>query len=451
MTAHTRSLSIQIALWTALAAGAEPLPWPPRLPDGKSVATDAARDFLKPAGDLRPGVQIARTVPTIDFLYFPVQTYEGRPWSVWGDGVAVAGKYYTSIGDHGSPDRQPPGNAFVYEYDAQAKSLRCLVDVRRVLGLPEGHYVPGKIHGRLDLGSDGWLYFSTHRGGGTLDKFHYRGDWVLRCHPATGRTEVVVHAPVAKHCIPASVLDPERLVFYGGTAAGNDAAEKRIVFFAYDVRAKKLLTSVPNGCYRNFLLASSTGRVYYERTDDKGSPTGELMRYDPSQAGPPVKIGVCPGLRAATPETPDGKAYAVSSGQRSTAILWSLDTKTEQVREIGPVGVGSQEYITSVDADPSGRYLYYVPGAHGGSEADGCPVVQYDLKTNQRKVLAFLHPFCKSKYGYTLIGSFSSAVDPQGDRLYITWHGRRREKGWDTCALTAIQIPAAERKHTQGP
>jgi len=297
-----------------------------------------------------------------------------------------------------------------------------------------------------DYDRDGRLYFSTHRGGASLDKYHYRGDWVLRCDPATGRTEVVVHAPVAKHCIPASVLDPERLTFYGGTAAGNDAAEKRIMFFAYDVRAKRLLTSLPNGCYRYFLLAGSTGRVYYERTDDKGSPTGELMRFDPAQGTPPVKIGKCPGLRAATQETRDGRAYAVSSGQRGTAVLWSLDAKSERLREIGPVAVGSQEYITSIDVDPSGRYLYYVPGAHGGSEADGCPVVQYDLETNRRKVMAFLEPFYREKYGYTPIGSFSSAVDPQGDRLYVTWHGRRRDKGWDTCALTAIRIPEDERQ-----
>ena len=428
-------------LSAALTSGAEPLPWPPRLPDGKAVATDSHADFLKPAGKLRPGVEIAKTPPTIDFAYFPVQTYEGRPWSVWGDGVATGGKYYTSIGDHGSADRQPPGNAFVYEYDPQAKTLRCLVDVRKTLALPEGHYVPGKIHGRLDLGNDGWLYFSTHRGGAATDKFHYRGDWLLRCRPGTGQTEVVVHAPVEKHCIPASVLDAKRMIFYGGTAAGTDAAEQRIVFFAYDVRAKKLLYSGPNGCYRYFLLANSTGRVYYERTDDKGRPTGELMRFDPAQNGPPVKIGTCPGLRAATQETPDGKVYAVSNGQHGAAVLWSLDTKSEQIREIGSTAVGSQEYIASIDADPSGRYLYYVPGAHGGSEADGCPVVQYDLRTDKKKVLAFLYPFYKDKYGYTPIGTFSSAVDPQGDRLYISWHGRRREKGWDTCALTAIQLP----------
>ena len=80
------------------------------------------------------------------------------------------------------------------------------------------HYSPGKIHSRLDLGSDGCLYFSTHRGStkATTDRYHYQGDWILRCDPQTARTEIVTQGPVPKHCIPCSVLDPKRLFFYGG-------------------------------------------------------------------------------------------------------------------------------------------------------------------------------------------------------------------------------------------
>jgi hypothetical protein len=82
----------------------------------------------------------------------------------------------------------------------------------------------------------------------------------------------------------------------------------------------------------------------------------------------------------------------------------------------------------------------------GGVNCITLPVVQYDVKADKRKVIAFLHPFFKTRYGYTPIGTFSSAIDPRGDRLYITWHGRRREKGWDTCALMAIQVPEEERR-----
>src|SRR5262245_2202451 len=149
--------------------------FPPKLPDGEEVVTDTSEDFLKPGTTLKSGVAIAKTAPTIDFLYFLGQDYPGKPWSNWGDSIAVGGKYYASIGDH----LAPAGDAFVYEYDPSSKTLKKLVSVKKVLNLPEGHYVPGKIHGRLDQGEDGWIYFSTHRGGTkvTTDQYHYKGDW----------------------------------------------------------------------------------------------------------------------------------------------------------------------------------------------------------------------------------------------------------------------------------
>ena len=56
-------------------------------------------------------------------------------------------------------------------------------------------------------------------------------------------------------------------------------------------------------------------------------------------------------------------------------------------------------------------------------------MVQYDVKTGKRKVLAFLHPFYKNKYGCALKGSYSLAVDPKGDKLFITWNANRGPQG----------------------
>ena len=67
------------------------------------------------------------------------------------------------------------------------------------------------------------------------------------------------------------------------------------------------------------------------------------------------------------------------------------------------------------------------------------------------KVLAFLHPFYQEKYGYVPLGTFGSAIDPGGDKLYVTWNGnrggpdRRGRLRFDTCALTVIHIPESER------
>ena len=421
--------------------GAENRPaYPPALPNDASMATDRTPAFLTSPGTLREGTRIAKTPPTIEFTYYPEQTYPGHPWSVWGDGVAATGKYYSSIGDH----LAPRGNAFVYEYDPETRKLRTLVNVRKVLDLPEGHYTPGKIHSRIDLGSDGWLYFGTHRGSTrvTTDQYHYQGDWILRHDPKSGRTEIVAHGPVPKHCIPSSVLDPDRLIFYGGTAPGN--LQDPVMFFAYDIRQRKVLSTVENGPYRYLLFARSTGRVYYVHQDE-----GPLMRFDPAHPGPPTRMEATLGLRAATQETPDGYVHTIST--RGDGRLWRFQTRTETSELLGSAAVGTQDYVASLDADPTGRYLYYVPGAHGGGQDDGAPVVQFDVATRTRKVLAFLHPFYRDHYGFVPLGTFSSAVSEQGDKLYITWNGNRggpdARGRWpfDTCALTILHIPAEER------
>jgi hypothetical protein len=426
--------------------------FPPKLPDGKDVVSETSDAFLKPPASIAKDVLIARTAPTVDFLYYPGQDYEGKPWSNWGDSLAVNGKYYASIGDHLAVGRRNDGThgsgtALVLEYDPDKKTIRQLVDVAKTLNVPKGNYTPGKIHGRLDLGDDGWLYFSTHRGStsATTDQYGYLGDWILRCDPKTGKVEPVVQGPVPKHCIPCSVLDPKRLIFYGGTAPGNgpdDAAG--VQFFAYDLAKQKLLYAGPDGPSRYMLFANSTGRVYY--VPGKGPMVGALMRYDPEQGGPPVKTDAVLGLRAATQETPQHIVYTVSNGAGgNVAELYAFNTATETVEKLGPAAVGSANYITSIDADSTGRYLYYIPGAHGDSWRDGSAVVQFDTKTRQKKVIAFLHDHFKDKYGVSLVGTFSSAIDPKGDKLYITWNANRGGKVWDVCALTVIHIPESER------
>lgn len=415
--------------------------FPPKLPDGKEFVTDTSDVFLKSIATLKEGVTVAKTPPTIDFMFYPGQTYAGKPWSNWGDSLAVNGKYYASVGDH----LAPAGNGFVYEYDPATHKFRQLADIRKIINLPDGHYTPGKIHGRLDMGDDGWIYFSTHRGSTrvTTDQYHYKGDWILRCNPESGNAEVIVCGPVPKHCIPNSVLDPKRLIFYGGTAPGTGGDEEGIQFFAYDCRNHKVLYSGPDGPSRYMIFVRSNGRVYYTpaKTD-----VGPLFRYDPDKGGPPVKVAGTIGIRAATQETPQGIVYTVSqAGKGGEPTLFAFNTKTEEIQTLGPAAVGSRGYITTLDADPTGRYLYYLPGAHGGSEEDSSPLVQFDVKTKQKKIIAFMHPFYKDKYGCTLKGTYSSAVDPKGDKVYISWNVSRAGRVWDCCALAVVHIPESER------
>src|SRR5262245_45307839 len=71
----------------AKAKAAADVPFPPTLPGGQTVVTDSSDEFLKPPATLKEGVAVAKAAPTIDFLYFPGQTYPGKPWSNWGDSL----------------------------------------------------------------------------------------------------------------------------------------------------------------------------------------------------------------------------------------------------------------------------------------------------------------------------------------------------------------------------
>ena len=77
---------------------------------------------------------------------------------------------------------------------------------------------------------------------------------------------------------------------------------------------------------------------------------------------------------------------------------------------------------------------------------DGTPLVQYDLKTQTKKVIAFLHPFYQEKYGFTLKGTYSTAVSPDGSKVYLTWNVSRGTRAWDCCGLAVVHIPESERK-----
>jgi hypothetical protein len=138
--------------------------------------------------------------------------------------------------------------------------------------------------------------------------------------------------------------------------------------------------------------------------------------------------------------------YTVSTGQRSgDATLWQFNTRTEKAKQIGMIAVGTEAYVASLDVDPTGRFLYYVPGAHGGGYRDGSPLVQYDVKAGTKKVIAFLHPFYQDNYGFTPKGTYSTAVSAEGDKVYITWNVSRGTRAWDCCGLTVVHIPESER------
>lgn len=412
-----------------------PVPFPPKLPDGQTVVTEKTDDFLKPGPNLREGVEIAKVAPTVDFAYYPLQNYVGNPWSHRSDGIVVGDMYYSSSNDH----LAPIGTAHLWAYNAVEKKFRLLCDTARFLESknafpPDMNYRPGEMQSRIDLGSDGRLYYCTDRGspGVTHDGNKWKGEWILATDPKTGESEIISQWPVDRHTMPCSLVDPERDLMYVGTAIGRDAPNQKIQFFALDLKTRKIKFQCDDGPYRVcFMSPSHGGRVYWE---------GKC--YDP--ATNQVTPANVPNVRSASRETPQGLVYGTSG---TKADMWSYNPKTDELKQLGNVGVGKIEYISSIEADPSGRYLYYVPGAHGGADGDGSPIVQYDVKTGKRKVLAFLYQTFWDKYKFGLYGSFGNALDEKGERFFISWDGNREgAKPPETCGITVLHIPAEERR-----
>jgi len=448
LVAADKDVKAKTAAKKAPAKPATPaLEFPPKLPGGKIMVTDQSEAFLSPGDTLQGTVIVAKEPPKVDFMYYPGQNYEGKIWSNWGEGTASHGKYYSAVGDHDAP----AGNAQAFEYDPKAKTLKSILDLKSLLKLPEGHYSPSKIHTRIERGSDGWVYCATHRGSTnvTNDQYHYKGDWIVRANPETGKQEIVVHAPVPKHCLPTGRIDAERLIFYGASHPGvekktADGGKETGNFFAYDIRSGKMLYSGPNGPSRSMILSRSTGKVYYS-PGTAGATEGPLVSFDPAKPGEPKETGLTMGIRAATDETADGIVYAASHS-KDGSMLYEFNTKNETLKTISPAAVGEQQYVASLAIDPIGRYVYYVPGAHGGSERDGSPLVQYDTRRKRRKVIAFLEPFYTKQYGLTLKGTYSVAVDSTGGQVFITWNVSRGSKAWDCCGLTVVHVPESERE-----
>jgi hypothetical protein len=448
-----RALGIMVGVTlasAALAARAPEGPWKtPELPGGAPFITVESAELLHQPSNavtaVKDGVRLAKAAPGVDFAFYPGQTYRGKPWSNWSDGCVLNGKYYSALSDHLSPK----GSGFLYEFDPATRNVRILTSLKSFL--EEGNhvatnelYTPGKIHSRVFAGKDGWLYYSTHRGNPreATDKIGYKGDWILRTwpdsDPAKVKTEIVAAYPVAKHSMPASAMDTNRMIFYAGTVPGPDAAEKRGMFLAIDAATGKTIALEGDGFDRYALFARSTGRLYWGVKSGTNAPVAGFM-FDPA-AGKVSPFPGIPHVRACTEETAEGKIYGVSG---NACDIWEFDTKSGKVTMLGDGSVGKNTYVTSMDIDPSGRFIYYVPGAHGGGPREGTPVVQYDVKGKTRKVIAFMNGL-KEKTGATFEGTFSTALNEAGDTLFVTWNMGRPV--WECCGVTAIHIPASERK-----
>ena len=142
--------------------------------------------------------------------------------------------------------------------------------------------------------------------------------------------------------------------------ARDGQVQRHVVAKAEDIApGERLAVSVGN---RDIAIFNVDGGYY------------ALANRCPHEGGP-----LCGGLITGIPLSDGPNDYRISrKGEfiRCPWHGWEFDIKTETARKLGgPLVVGEETYIASIDLDPAtGRYLYFVAGAHGGSYRDAVSV-----------------------------------------------------------------------------
>jgi hypothetical protein len=394
---------------------------------------------------------VAAEPPTVDFAFhrdLGPDAVHRRLWSSWGD-IAMAGdgRVYCAIGDHGN-DAGGDARCFLYVWEPAQKTLTQIIDMNRVVAAQPGQPAWSKVHAKIDEGRDGKIYFSCTLNDGNragAPQFHWTdqlpGGQLYQYDPATDRTAVFANLP-SRRCTATSRLDRDRHVWWCNLEVGGNA------LWCLDLATRKPLFQASDGSMgfnRSFALGRD-GSVYFNGPD-------RLMKYDrvaarivPTQSS----FGDSPGMRSATRESADGCIYGTTHG---TGQLFRYRTAADELTLLGPAWLKG-EYVTVVELSADERFLYYLPGAHGGAFRSGTPVVQYELATGRRKVLAFLATVFGPEIGYVPAGTYGMKLSGDDRTLYVNFNGHAADRlrpqshkpnGFGLCGFAALHIPPTER------
>lgn len=434
--------------------------------------TPSTSDVLTAPEAVAGKLAVAKTAPVIEFGLLPGQWKDARLWSNWGGSIfASDGNYYCAIGDHQSIH----GHSYVYKVNPASKDMQMVVDFTKAANLAAGDYSPGKIHCPL-MELDGWLYFIGYPGGsGRDDEHHYKGDPMLRYQLSTGKIEQMpIPAPYC--CVPSSVIYAPKKVMYALATAGENSPIKGDMFVAYDLVNNKVLFQGGPPCdVTRSILVTADGVAYYSSghmnppkpqvrgraaatqatQPAQGAVKAKLAKYDPKTNTAVLTNLELPGpdgqLRAASRPNAQGISYGITQD----GYIFSFDAKTERITEITRTVAAGPPYTAICKLSPDERYLYYVPSAHGGSIAHGTSVMQLDVKTGERKVIAFLSDYLRNVKNYHCGGTFGIDISADGGTLGICFNGKKLDDqlsqegarpDFDRCAVVMVHIPESERR-----
>jgi hypothetical protein len=443
----------------ASAAGAED--WPPELKGAEGgTVTSRSEAFLRVPASVaeargRAGSAafvVAETPPTVQLAFhrdLGPGARQRRLWSSWGDiCVAGDGRVYCGIGDHGD-DAGGDARCLIHRWDPARHVLERIVDVNALLPGEGPHPAWSKIHARIDEGPDGGIYFSGTLNAGTragLPQYHWDeqlpGGQLYRHDPRTGRTAVIASLP-PKRCTATALMDRDRAIWWCNLEAGAGNA-----LWGLSLETGRPVFQAPDGSMgfnRNFALGRD-GAVYFNGAEG-------LWKYDPATRGIARTRSAfpdSPGMRCSTRESRAGEIFGIT---QATNQLFRYRPARDELELLGPNWLAGS-YTAVCVLSPDERYVYYLPGSHGGAFRDGTPVVQYDIASGQRKVLAFLAEPVDRACDYVPGGTYGVKLGADGGTLYVNFNGHAsdrirpaamRPNGFGLCAFAAIHIPPSER------
>ena len=416
--------------------------------DWFKAVTDSSPEFLTIPAALQnlegEPFTVAKEAPTVDFVVYPEQVNPLVPkpflWSLWGKGcLSSDGSFYSGIGDHGGPN----GESFIYQFDPSQNAIRKVFSFDKAMGHQPGDWGYGKLHGRLDIDEDGWIYFAGYWGAFPMPNElnqRYEGGAIARYNIYAHVSEEY-GSPVPGVSWPIYATDTARGLMY---LLGTDDS-----FACYDVSAWSLRYHGSQDIQlgqRGLIVDTEKGVAYFCAKSPEGS---RLAKYDPESNSVTLTKAFVPAdgtLRAATDRrAADGCFYCMTM----SGHLFRFDTETEEVEDLG-FNFEKGHYTTTIGLSPGGRYLYYVPGAHGTCYNVRTPIVQYDIQSRQRKVLAFLEDYYEAKYDYRFGGTFGLVVSSDGSTLFIPMNGSKVSEAGDQSfglpVLIAVHVPESERQ-----
>ncbi|MBI1247817.1 hypothetical protein GC197_08200 [bacterium] len=435
---------LSVIVFQANAYAAEPL-------SADAIAIEG--NFLQPPPEFSPPTEysIAKTQPTVRFVQIPLPNTPANPWSIWGYGLAHSnGKFYVPLGDHLGID----ANSYLYEYDPATHSIRQVADIQSaVKTFKSGDFGFGKIHGRLNEGADGNIYFATYWGQWRNESDRYEGDHVFRFNPKSGQL-TDLGMPKYGWGYPSTHFDPKHKLLYAeahqrkGNSKGDPknnyvAAQYKdykdpyhVEFLVYDTEARKVIFQ---GAHRGLnygrdFFVDASGNAYWNNGE------GSLQKYDPTTNQVTTSKAKMPGAKIRRTVGPDknGMLYGVTN---DTHELFQFDPAKDKIRTLTKTWADSP----AMDVTADGKFVYVIPGGHGPSS--GTPLIQVNVKDGSQKVIAFLHSPVWQQTKFNLGGTYCLQLTGDGSKALIGFNGKvdSTKKAWGELAVVEIDIPASER------